>query len=367
MTVDTPNQTVLDLTQQGSILKQVECASEANTPYSAFEGLNFLLSDAFPEMIGYMFAYNFSGLGSNDSHFFGKMGFLDLKDSKRILGFNYFLPMNPPNTPKNKRKKCSEMSGECAGLEPHLYIRGYPTSNSGNMSFAIFEDVLDLNPALLIQAMFTAMEPGGPECVKLTLPVGSNFNFCGNKPELTEVNGVKLQQPLQGIQFGYQKNMTNVNGSVNPTAVQEFHNNCKTYCSTLYGDEKTKFQLNNCQKDCARIWWEETRCAIKPLYTEPVNYPTCGQGPDITYHIPIGKHNKKKTQQKTASQPKLGKSVYAPGEAPPATKITEKFQNANRQATEHIQQYRYRCLGYIVIASFLCFIIIVLCVYRYFT
>ena len=357
MTIDTTNPTILDLTQQGSILKQVECASEANTPYPPFGGLNFLLGDAFPEIIGYMFAYNFSGLGSNDSGFFGKMGFfLDLQDSKRILGFNYFLPMNPPNTPEKNRKKCSEMSGECAGLEPHLYIRGYPTSNSGNMSFAIFEDVLDLNPALLIQAMFTAMEPGGPECVKLTLPVGSNFNFCGSKPELTEVNGVKLQQPLQGIQYGYQKNM--VNG--NPTAVQEFQDNCNKYCFSLYGEEKTKFQLNNCQKDCSRIWWEETRCAIKPIYTEPVHYPTCGQGPDKTYHIPIGKENKKKTQQKTASQPKLGIGVQDPA------KVSEKFQNVNRQSSAYIQQYRYRCLGYIIIASFLFLIILVLCVCKYF-
>lgn len=363
MTVDTPNQTVLDLTQRGSILKQVECASEADTPYSAFGGLGFLLGDAFPEMIGYMFAYNFSGLGSNDSHFFGKMGFLDLKDSKRILGFNYFLPMNPPNTPKNKRKKCSEMSGECAGLEPHLYIRGYPTSNSGNMSFAIFEDVLDLNPALLIQAMFTAMEPGGPECVKLTLPVGSNFNYCGQQPDVTEVDGVKLQQPISGVQYGYQKNM--VNG--NPTAVQEFQRQCNNNCFSLYRD-KQKFHLNNCQKDCSRIWWEETRCAIKPIYTETVHYPTCGQGPDKTYRIPIGKDNKKKTQQKTASQPKLGKSVHDPKKGPPATTPSvEKFQNVNRHTYAYIQQYRYRCLGYIVIASFLCVIIIVLCVYRYFT
>lgn len=355
-----PNRTVANLTNNGSILKQIECPSQANGPYSPFQGMGFMLGTAFPEMIGYMFAYNFSGLGSNDSGFFGKMGFLELQDSKRILGYNYFQPMNLPNTAANDRVKCSATSSDCAGEEPYLYIRGYPTSNSGNVSFAIFEDVLDLNPALLINAMFSAVEPGGPKCEKITMPVGSNFNFCGKQPDYTPPPTPGEKTPpatIKGKPLGYQASMEGGNA----TAITNYINSCSANCTNLYGDEQMPFHLDNCIKDCSRIWWEETRCSLKPVYTEKVSYPLCdSNNTSKSYEIPIGKDNQKSAQNKSSTSVNLTQQIKDPNDTDNDNK--DSFQNFYPQRLTERRIFMYRCIGYIVIATILFLIIIVLCI-----
>jgi hypothetical protein len=338
---------------QQSVLKQVECPTTAQPgPYGAFKGLGFMLGDAFPEMIGYMFAYNFSGLGSNDSGFFGKMGFLGIEDSKRILGYNYFLPVNASNAQPKDRTKCNSRSGACAGKEPHMYIRGYPLSNSGNLSFGIFEDLLDLNPVSVVEAMFASLVPGGPTCVQTTLPVGSNFNFCGKQPGAA------------GVPLGYQK----VGGS----AVNAFVAACKTNCTTVFKDEETDYKQDNCQKDCARIWWEETKCILKPdaTHSPAITYPLCNGKRSREYKIPIGKGNESGKAKDSATQPVIKSSVKDPnagasGANANANAKAEPFLDAagdggggSRQRAS--DRYRHRCIGRFIVSFCLCLVLILL-------
>lgn len=358
----TANRTVQDLTSSGSLLKQIECPSQAVGPYAPFTGLGFMLGTAFPEMIGYMFAYNFSGLGSNDGDFWGKMGFMDLHDSKRILGYNYFQPMNSPSTAQKDQVKCSETSGACAGKAPFLYIRGYPTSNSGNLSFAIFEDVLDLNPAMLIQAMFSAVEPGGPKCEQITMPVGSNFNFCMKQADYQPPKDGETTPPvIPGAQLGYQEAMQGGNAG----AITQHIEKCENYCVQMYGADPMPFKRDNCVKDCSRIWWEETRCALKPLYTETVSYPKCDASGSVashtSYDIPIGKDNSKSAQGKNSSSVDISKQVGNPNGA-----STDSFQNYTPSQMQVLTKMKYQRVGYFIILACLFASIIILCVCKYY-
>jgi hypothetical protein len=202
-----------------------------------------------------------------------------------------------------------------------------------------------LNPVSVVEAMFASLVPGGPTCVQTTLPVGSNFNFCGKQPG-TEV-------PL-----GYQK----VGGS----AVNAFVAACKTNCTTVFKDEQTDYKQDNCQKDCARIWWEETKCILKPdaTHSPAITYPLCNGKRSREYKIPIGKGNENGKAKDSATQPSIKSSVKDPnadaetfGNEDMIDKDEDEDVVGYRQASD---RYRHLCIGRFVISVFWCFVLILL-------
>ena len=252
-----------DWFQQQTVVKQISCPSiESKT--DGEDGLGFTFGTAMPELIGYLFAYNFSGLGNNQGDFFSKMGFESVDQSNRVLGYNYFLPLMS----KGKPQLCStdSLSGCNSGTDAaYLYIRSYPTAPAGNM-FAIVDDLMDINPGSMLQAMFSEAMGEAPQCKQVTLPVGSSMNFCGNP---------------NNVQLGYQTSLA---------AAQETNNACLEACTK--NDSNNQSKLNNCQKNCARLWWTESKCVPVPASTIKVTYPTCNGNNTMSFDIPFGSTEK---------------------------------------------------------------------------
>lgn len=262
--------------QQQTIVKQISCPSIESTA-DGNDGLSFTFGTALPEMMGYLFAYNFSGLGNNESGFFGKIGFESLAKSNRVLGYSYFTPM----TRDGKPLLCSTDSGAgCnTGQHAHMYIRGYPTAPSGNM-FALVDDIIDINPAAMLQAMFSDATGAEPKCVSVSLPVGSAFDHC-TPPFPSDAPDMNL---------GYQPSLS---------AAQKTYTTCLSLCAKT---EATKAAaLDNCNKDCQRLWWVEPRCIPEPASTIPVSYQKCPSNAKQTFNIPIGATQKQLNANKGTS------------------------------------------------------------------
>ena len=291
-----------------SILQQVECPSQAKASYGAMQGVGFLLGEAFPEMIGYLFAYNFSGLGSNDKGFFGKAGFdTSRSGSKRILGYNYFRDINSTSTPANKRTKCSVSSGVCANKEPSYYIRSYPIARGGNLTFAAVEDMLDLNPVSVLKSAFSSAATG-VSCSKVKLPVGSHFDFKGESVQGFNYHNVPKKNTTS---LGYQKafhfdKVSSGNRNAHHKKINDFVAQCDRACMSYWSKKDTRqYRLDNCRRDCRRIWWEEEQCIPKPAHTSKATYD------NKKYKIPIGSAPKKQKSSEAPSLEKIEKfSIY---------------------------------------------------------
>jgi hypothetical protein len=343
----------LEPLNQQTILRQVECPLQTKSEYDAFGGVKFMFGEAFPEMIGYLFAYNFSGLGSNDKGFFGKMGLdtTSVRQSKRLLGYNYFLPMNGTKTADSKRIKCSVSSGVCANKDPYYYMRTYSVARGGNFTFGLVEDLLDLNPVSVIKSVF-ASSTGSVECIAETFPVGSNFDFCDD----SSVSGKKL---------GYQKTLnydslvddTNGTGyTAHKIKVEQMVQECDNECETKFknSNDKRAFIKDNCKRDCRRIWWEEKRCIPKPDFlSPPVKYTTCGANEGSKeYRLPFGSSYKHTEGDKPRG---LDKTTYA---------HTEKEEFQSFRASRHLYAHHYQCIGQFILIVLLGMFILLLCVLR---
>lgn len=335
-----------------SIIRQVECASQAEKSYGAFEGVGFMLGTSLPEMIGYMFAYNFSGLGSNDGGFFDKLGFnFDLSESKRMMGYNYFLNVNSPSTKTEDLILCNAANGACAGKKPSLYIRNYPISPGGNLTFAMLDDIYDLNPVSVMKSMFMSAMPGGISCKKVTLPVGSNFDFCG-----TQVDG----GPKLGYQPQFKHDHVNSPSSKpgNDATINKFVSNCYDRCGTYWNPRNVpKFHIDNCKRDCRRIWWEETHCIGTPSYeSKDVTYTTCGIQPGSkTYNIPLGSAQKENDKE---AKPQIDSSNYEFDKNDNKESFLNMYESyVHDQRVKHV----YVQLGWMVISVVLFLVIVVLC------
>lgn len=360
-------ETDLEPISRKSILQQVECPLQAKSAYGPWGGVSFALGEVFPEMLGYLFAYNFTGTGSNDLGFFGKMGFDDeMRRSKRLLGHNYFLPVNAPHTKPNDRIHCSASSDRgCAGKLPSYYIRTYGVARGGNFTFGLVEDILDINPVSVIKSVFSA-GTGQVKCQRVTLPVGSNFDFC--------------QQSVDGFNYyntpnttrthlGYQKRFNHnsvPNGSdrtAHDAQVNDFVRRCDEACATYWDARDTRaFNKDNCKRDCRRIWWEETHCIPKPDFESvQVKYTTCGANEgNKKYRIPIGSSHKHDSSDK----PKLDKSKYAKHKAT-VDKLNESFHTHHTALLLHARRNTHIAVGkYILFVATVLAIILLCCCRR---
>lgn len=231
-----------------SIIKQIKCPSVAKVKYHTSisdmsdSSLNFVFGKVLPEALGYTVGYNISGLGANEDSLWGaRAGFEAAKDAKwrqdRVLGYNYFFPTG---------KKCGG-SNACKGKPKYMYVRNYPVNTpKGNLTFAMLEDIYDLNPIGVIKGLLGF---GGNKCVSQTLPVGSGMDMYAAKNHASKAEFVK------------------------------FYNACIRRCDNM------KTGVDNCRKDCFRGWWEETHCTEQPAAVENVQYET-RDGSYKTYAIP---------------------------------------------------------------------------------
>ena len=166
-----------------SLIKQIQCPTLAPKQSDMSTGESYLIiaNTTIPEVLGYISGYNFTGLGSNDpnpddsyaSRWGQKAGLSGgYSKSKRILGFNYFYP---------KLETCSNKDGPCKGEPKYMYIRNYPIASlKGNLSFAIIDDLIDLNPIGIILGLIGL--GATKKCVQTTLPVGSCLLYTSPSP-----------------------------------------------------------------------------------------------------------------------------------------------------------------------------------------
>jgi hypothetical protein len=207
-----------------SVIHQIECPTLAAKTYNTTLGdlskssIPYVFGEAIPNAIGYI-NYNFSALGSNDaSRTATQMGLSGkYADSARVLGYNYFHPTGGTCNSRSEKK--------CVGKPQYIYIRNYPVGKiKGNLTFGVFNDVVDLNPIPLIKSV--VMPGKSSQCKKTSaLPVGS---FLDN-PSLTYKNKATFEKAWTV---------------------------CKKNCVHIL-DESTR---DNCFKKCKRGHWTESQC-----------------------------------------------------------------------------------------------------------
>ena len=214
-------------------IQQVECPVAApgslEKPIKIPEHLRFIVHKTIPHTLGYM-ATNFSGLGRNDAKEFteqiGVTG--DYKDSRRVFGANYFVPTTAT---------CSGNNSGCDGQPQHYYMRNYPvTPMKGNLSFAILDDLIDLNPMSLIRAMFGSAT-GMNTCVSATLPVGTNLD----DPTLRRQSYADYMAKRAA---------------------------CQRKCNKDLPEADKPHANYDCRQTCDLGWWEATACMVPPAATE---------------------------------------------------------------------------------------------------
>ena len=227
-----------------SLIKQVQCPSDPPSETGNFKGVAFAGGQALPEALGQLIGGNFTGLGKNEDSFWGKTG-LDFatgySGSKRIYGQNYYLPLDG--------KVCGRRSkGGCAGEPAHLYVRSYPVGFAkANLSFAIVEDLLDINPVTVLMSMFDTTT--GIKCRRQVLPVGNSFDLESG----AAVSGKK----------GAFINVRDIIGDATKSDADKtvaikarldaHYQACKALCDQKMTTVSSK--RDNCYKDCLRVWW----------------------------------------------------------------------------------------------------------------
>ena len=247
-----------------SLVKQVQCPADAPSKTGTGGGVKFAFAQALPESIGQMVGGNFTGLGRNDGSFMSKAGLNVNKgyaDSKRIYGQNYYLPL--------QGKVCGRGStGGCRGQQAHMYIRSYPVGFAkANLSFAIVEDLLDINPVTVLMSMFQTV--GGVQCRRQVLPVGNSFDMeSGFVVPGKQSAFINVRDILKD---------TKKTDADKTKAIKQILSTHYTGCQAICNQKTTRgtSKRDNCYKDCLRVWWEENKCAIqqKGLSYVTVEYP----------------------------------------------------------------------------------------------
>ena len=276
-------------------VQQIECPSFRNfkegEKVDIIDNAKWIIDKTIPQTLGYM-ATNFSGLGSNNADsFLEKLGVKgEYKDSRRVFGGNYFQATG---------QTCKVGDGACQGQPQYNYVRNYPLSDmKGNLSFAIVDDLLDLNPMSVMRGMFGSA-PGLARCKQVTLPVGTN-----------------LQDPtLLYDSF--------------PAFLAE-KKKCTEDCNAKHeGDPSSAF---DCTKKCGLGWWEGTACIAPPAATREASYPE--EAPLRTYKIPVGTSRTSSNKIDDTSPPAKAMerftSVARPPASAPAKKAIERITSVVR-------------------------------------
>jgi len=217
-------------------------------------GLDYTFGTALPLAVGgYPFAYNFTGLGSNSGDFLQKLGIASETSSDRTLGSNYFIPLKDR---QGDNLKCNVRSkGGCSGKDAHMYIEGHPSTTMGTLP-AMLDGLANMNPSIVFEALADSLLDLEPTCEEVTLPVGSSLNMC-REAEYGDFKGQDL---------GFQPNV----GS--PEQAQTVNSRC------LEGCTKASFtDIDNCRRDCNRLWWEETSCVPAGKHSKLVQANQCGR------------------------------------------------------------------------------------------
>lgn len=248
-----------------ALYTQIECPSEVPQDTGGFKGLKYAASTAFPQSLGYIIGGNFTGVGKNDDSFLGKTG-LDFVNgysgSKRIYGQNYYIRVGD--------KTCGQSSKDgCNGQPAYIYLRSYPVGVAkANLSFAVVEDLLDINPISVIISLFDTT--GSIECHRPILPVGNSFDLESNSNILPNHRGgfINVRDIIMNDKLSDEQKQNRIK-----KRIQFLIKKCNDTCQRQHTDSNSK--RDNCYKDCKRIWWEENKCSVKQkgLSYVNVNYP----------------------------------------------------------------------------------------------
>jgi len=247
--------------REQSLVHQIECPDIAKTYYNTTltdlsnSSIPYVFGKAIPNAIGYL-NYNFTGLGSNDANsILKKMGLAgSYSKSVRVLGYNYFYETGAT---------CNSQSvDECVDKPQYTYIRNYPVGikNSllkGNMTFGMFNDLVDLNPMPIIRSV---LQPGtSTKCqMSSVLSVGS---FIDN-PSLKFQNKEDFEQKMR---------------------------TCLPTCTNILDSS----DQGNCIKKCLRGHWTDSQC-VSVLMNTPQNEPfqSTMSMKNMNYLIPPRKFSK---------------------------------------------------------------------------
>ena len=248
-----------------ALYAQIECPSEVPKDTGGFKGVKYAASTALPQSLGYIIGSNFTGVGKNDDSFLGKTG-LDFvtgySGSKRIYGQNYYIRVG--------NKTCGQSSKDgCKGQPAYIYLRSYPVGVAkANLSFAIVEDLLDINPVSVIMSLFDTA--GSIECHRPILPVGNSFDLESKSNILPNHKGgfVNVRDIIMNKKWSDGEKQKRIKNRIHFLIKK-----CNEKCEKEHKESNSK--KDNCYKDCKRIWWEENKCAVKQkgLSYVNVNYP----------------------------------------------------------------------------------------------
>jgi hypothetical protein len=214
-------------------IRQIKEPSVAKGYYPKdFKGVQDAFDKFFPEALGYLVGYGFTGLGDPTKHANWSKESLGFEGKKqRVLGANYFV-----KTPQ----QCSPSSvPNCVQHDKYEYVRTYPMYGYGAIT-GVADDLVDLNPVTLGNA-FVGRNNFSNKCSEVTLPVGNNL-----------LN--------DNLKFPTEESFI------------ESRDTCLSKCQS---------NDTNCQRFCRRGWWEETRCTAPPVGVN-VKYD------DVQYTIPNG-------------------------------------------------------------------------------
>lgn len=258
-------------------IQQIECPTDAtkDNTNTIPKHVKFIVNHTIPETLGYMSA-NFTGLGSNNpkEHTDGNLSMKDeflqkiglggtAADSQRIYGYNHYVPVGEDVT-------CSSGAQECNGKRQYFYMRNYPLANlKGNLSFAIVDDLVDLNPISMLRAMF-GNATGVNKCVSVKLPVGSHLD----NPKMYNANHREYLEKRK---------------------------DCRVKCKDKYTNHMTSYEYDNCMKNCKHGWWEQQACIVPPAATRTVQYPKGSVDNMGTYKIPVGSGKQYKEEKPDSS------------------------------------------------------------------
>lgn len=173
------------LTTDYNIYNQIKCPNLIGEPGDV--SAKSVITAVTRNIANYIAAYPLSGV--NTDYAYGDVspnGFYNGTDA--ALGSNYFLPLG----------RCNESSDrECRGQDRYVYVRNIPTGKIpiiGNLSFhgltgcnlkgitesrglvpGLLEDVSDIQPMALMEAIGKSGNYGSYKCSRRSYPVGKNI------------------------------------------------------------------------------------------------------------------------------------------------------------------------------------------------
>lgn len=206
-----------------NLIRQIKCPSVAKDHYGLLEGIYATFAEHMPESLGYIFGYGFTGQGDyNKGNGWNNIGLFQSKKD-RVLGTNFF---------QKTDKLCDTSSvPNCVNQDQYMYIKNYPVTEGGLITFGLMEDMVEMNPVTLMNA---AIGKGNfsSKCEEIEMPVGNTLLDSGYK-------------------YANQADYTN--------KATKCLNSCE------HKRFSTDTELDNCKKACTRGWWVEKKCIPRPV------------------------------------------------------------------------------------------------------